>query len=101
MLNSPQIEAISLKMYKIENRRPNDYRENYLWKQLNQQRDRLSIKLAKEELAYHKERVAKLGKKRAEDSVIKIRQYELFLERYDDKNSTANFRESSKNETKV
>lgn len=85
MPSNPQLEAISLKMYKIESRRPDDYRENYMWQKLNALRDKLSVQVVKSELARHKERVSRLGENNAQDSVVKIKQYEKFLERYDTK----------------
>lgn len=89
-MESQQLEAISLKMYKIENRRPNDYRQNYLWQKLNQMRDRLSVELAKEQLEYHKDRLARMGEKDAFDSVVKIQQYEKYLEKYNKKGEVQN-----------
>ena len=80
------LEAITLKMAKIENRRPNDYMLNFEWQRLSRERNRISNELMRKELEYHKDRLARLGEVDAKDSAIKIKQYEAYLARKGEKN---------------
>lgn len=78
-MESAMLEAIAIKMEKIENRRPHDYMESAKWQALNKERNRISNEIMCKELAYHKDRLARLGEVDAKDSAIKIKQYEAYL----------------------
>lgn len=83
---SAMLEAITIKMEKIENRRPHDYMESAKWQALNKERNRISNEIMRKELAYHKDRLARLGEVDAKDSAIKIKQYESYLAKKGEKN---------------
>ena len=78
-MESAMLEAIALKMAKIENHKPNDYMLNAEWQRLSRERNRISNEIMRKELAYHKDRLARLGEVDAKDSAIKIKQYEAYL----------------------
>ena len=85
-MTSAILEAIMLKMAKIENRYPNDYMLKFEWQRLSRERNRISNELMRKELEYHKDRLARLGEVDAKDSAIKIKQYESYLAKKEQKN---------------
>ena len=84
-MESAMLEAITIKMAKIENRKPNDYMLNAEWQRLSRERNRISNEIMRKELAYHKDRLARLGEVDAKDSAIKIKQYEAYLAKKEEK----------------
>lgn len=80
------LEALTIKMERIENRRPHDYMQSAKWQALNKERNRISNEIMRKELAYHKDRLARLGEVDAKDSAIKIKQYEAYLAKKGEKN---------------
>lgn len=85
-MESAMLEAITIKMERIENRRPHDYMQSAKWQALNKERNRISNEIMRKELAYHKDRLARLGEVDAKDSAIKIKQYEAYLAKKGEKN---------------
>jgi hypothetical protein len=85
-MESAMLEAITIKMERIENRKPHDYMQSAKWQALNKERNRISNEIMRKELAYHKDRLARLGEVDAKDSAIKIKQYEAYLEKKGEKN---------------
>ena len=85
-MESAMLEAITIKMERIENRRPHDYMQSAKWQALNKERNRISNEIMRKELAYHKDRLARLGEVDAKDSAIKIKQYEAYLAKKEQKN---------------
>ena len=75
------LEAIALKMAKIENRLPNDFKSNFEWQKLSRERNRITINAMRKELEYHKQRLARLGEEEGKDSAVIIKQYEAYLEK--------------------
>ena len=78
------LEQIELQMAKIENRHPENYRDNFKWKRLYQTREKVTREIMLRELQKHKDRVARLGDG-AGDSIRYISQIEKYLDRKENK----------------
>lgn len=74
------LEALCLKMQRIENRHPIDYLQNAQWQALYKQREELSIKLVEAELEYQKRKLERLNGRDTEKATRLIRQYEKYLQ---------------------
>lgn len=80
-MNNLTLEAIEIKIERIEQKHPIDFKKNKEWIRLNTLRELVSIQLVKRELKRHKDRVQQMGVKDAKDSVVAIKQLENYLKR--------------------
>ena len=73
-------------MEKIESRYPDTYMNNARWKKFDKTRNELIIKLTKDQIAYHENRIQHLGVENAQDSVSMLAKYKNELAKREKRN---------------
>lgn len=86
-MDTQTIIAITKAMEKIERRYPETYETNKRWIKMNADREHCYRELAKQELAYHKDRFNRTGDIA---SAKKVKAYEKYLEKVENKGEQKN-----------
>lgn len=81
-MNNQELQAINLKMQKIEHQFPNTYQRNKKWNILYAQRETVTVRLMQSELDYLKQKVDRLIGYQKDECEKLIKQYENYLKNH-------------------
>lgn len=79
---SQELQAINLKMEKIEHQYPNSYLKNKRWNTLHKQREIVTLKVIKKDLNNQKKKLNNLTGQQKSECEKLIRQYETYLKNH-------------------